>query len=116
MNITIYGIPNCDTVKKASGWFKQQAISYSFYDYKQAGISKEKLISWCRLVGWEVLLNKKSTTWRNLSPAEQLAVTNQQAAVTLMQQHTSIIKRPVIEYNGKLLVGFNENTIIKFFQ
>ena len=69
--ITIYGIPNCDTIKKTRDWFKQKNIEIIFHDYKKEGIGKEKLTAWCKLTGWEVLLNKKSSTWRGLSPEEQ---------------------------------------------
>ena len=69
--ITVYGIPNCDTIKKTLAWFKQQKIEVEFWDYKRSGITKQKLSDWCKQVGWEVLLNKKSTTWRSLTIGEQ---------------------------------------------
>jgi Spx/MgsR family transcriptional regulator len=78
-------------------------------DYKKYGIKAEKLKEWCDLVGWEVLLNKKSTTWRSLSVEEQQLVKNEKVAIQLMIQYPSIIKRPVIEMNGKLVVGLNED-------
>ncbi len=106
--LTIYGIPNCDTMKKAMTWLTGKKIAYSFHDYKKEGISKAKLEAWCKLAGWEVLLNKKSTTWRELDPAEQEKITTQAAAIKLMMNHTSIIKRPVLEYPAGLLVGFKE--------
>ena len=107
--IIIYGIPNCDTVKKVFNWFKANKISFSFHDYKQSGISKEKLSDWCKKVGWEILLNKKSTTWRELSATQQEKVTNSSEAIKVMIQNNSIIKRPVIEQNGKIIfVGFDK--------
>lgn len=109
--ITIYGIPNCNTVKKTLDWFKQKNISILFHDYKKEGISKEKLTAWCKLTGWEILLNKKSATWRGLSAEEQNKVINQTAAIQLMMNNTSIIKRPVIEIGDKMLVGYNEAKI-----
>ena len=109
--ITIYGIPNCNTVKKTLDWFKQKNISILFHDYKKEGISKEKLTAWCKLTGWEILLNKKSATWRGLSAEEQNKVINQTAAIQLMMNNTSIIKRPVIEIGNKMLVGYNEAEI-----
>ena len=113
--ITIYGIPNCDTIKKTVDWFKQQNIPIIFHDYKKEGISKEKLTAWCKLTGWEILLNKKSATWRGLSPEEQSKITSKAAAIQLMKTQNSIIKRPVIEVDGKLLVGFDEETLNKLF-
>ena len=113
--ITIYGIPNCDTIKKILDWFKQKNIPTIFHDYKKEGISKEKLTAWCKLTGWEVLLNKKSSTWRGLSPEEQSKITNQAEAIQLMKTQNSIIKRPVIEFEGKLLVGFDEEILNNLF-
>lgn len=113
--ITIYGIPNCDTIKKTLDWFKQKNIPIIFYDYKKEGISKEKLTAWCKLTGWEILLNKKSATWRGLSPEEQSKITSQGAAIQLMKTQTSIIKRPVIEVDGKLLVGFDTAILNNLF-
>jgi arsenate reductase (glutaredoxin) len=106
--LTIYGIPNCDTMKKAITWLNSNKLAFVFHDYKKEGVSKAKLEAWCKQAGWEVLLNKKSTTWRELPEAEQQKVTNQTAAIKLMMTHTSIIKRPVLEYPKGLLVGFKE--------
>ena len=109
--VIVYGIPNCDTTKKALAWFKANKIAFTFHDYKQEGISKTKLEAWCKKTGWETILNKRSTTWRELSEAEQKKVINQPAAIKIMMEHNSIIKRPVIEINEKLIVGFNEDEI-----
>jgi arsenate reductase (glutaredoxin) len=106
--LTIYGIPNCDTMKKAMTWLNSNKLGFVFHDYKKEGISKAKLEAWCKLVGWEVLLNKKSTTWRELPETEQQKVTTQAAAIKLMMSHTSIIKRPVLEHPKGILVGFKE--------
>jgi arsenate reductase (glutaredoxin) len=106
--IILYGIPNCDTTKKAMAWLQKNNIAFSFHDYKLQGISKEKLDYWCNKQGWETIFNKRSTTWRELPEAEQLKVTNQAAATKVMLVSNSIIKRPVIEYNGKIMLGFNE--------
>lgn len=106
--IDIYGIPNCDVTKKAMSWLKQHKIETVFHDYKVEGVTKAKLEEWCRKAGWEVLLNKRSTTWRGLPSAEQAAVTNEAAAIRTMLENNSIIKRPVIESGNQLLVGFNE--------
>ena len=107
--IIVYGIPNCDTVKKTLDWYKKKNIQVDFFDYKKFGIQPEKLAEWCKAVGWEVLLNKKSTTWRSLPVVEQQLVNNEKMAIQLMVQYPSIIKRPVIEMNGQVMVGFNES-------
>jgi Spx/MgsR family transcriptional regulator len=107
--IIIYGIPNCDTVKKVFNWFKENNIDHEFHDYKRSGITKEKLNNWCKQVGWEILLNKKSTSWRELSPAQQEKTTTATEAIKLMIENNSIIKRPVIEQNGGIIfVGFDK--------
>ena len=111
--ITVYGIPNCDTIKKTLAWYKSKNIRVDFYDYKKYGVKKEKLQEWCRQVGWQVLLNKKSTTWRSLPAAEQQLVTNENIAIKLMMEYPSIIKRPVLEMNEKVMVGFNESYFTK---
>jgi Spx/MgsR family transcriptional regulator len=111
--IIVYGIPNCDTTKKALALLKKYKVDFSFHDYKQQGITLKKLEAWCEKMGWETVFNKRSTTWRELSEAEQKKVNNQQEATKLMLKNNSIIKRPVIEINGNLLVGFNETEIIK---
>jgi len=112
--IIVYGIPNCDTTKKALALLKKNNIPYSFHDYKQQGISKEKLEQWCSLMGWEVIFNKRSTTWRELSEAVQQKIIDQPAAIKLMMEQNSIIKRPIIEFRKELIVGFNEKAIKQF--
>lgn len=109
--IIIFGIPNCDTTKKALAWFKKNKLDFIFHDYKQQGISKQKLEAWCGKLGWETILNKRSTTWREQTEAEQKKIVNQHAAIKLMIEKNSIIKRPVIEIEKQLLVGFNEDEI-----
>ena len=111
--ITVYGITNCDTIKKTLNWLTKNKIGFVFHDYKKQGITKEKLSAWCKEVGWEVLLNKKSTTWRELDPSVQAKITNQAAAIKVMMEKTSIIKRPVIEKGSQLLVGYNEELYLK---
>ncbi len=113
--ITVYGIPNCDTIKKTLAWFKQHKITVDFWNYKKSGITKEKLNSWCKGSGWETLLNKKSATWRSLPESEQKKITSQAAAIKLMMEKTSIIKRPVIEFADKVFTGFDEATCAKYF-
>lgn len=110
----IYGIPNCNTVKKAIEWLKLNEIEYDFHDFKKHGITKDKLESWAGMVGvgWEALLNKRGTTWRKLDADLQDSITSQDAAFKLMQEKTSVIKRPVIETaSGTIILGFDENQL-----
>ena len=109
--ITLYGIPNCDVTKKAMGWLKKNDLDFSFHDYKQEGISRQKLETWCNKLGWETIFNKRSTTWRALPVTEQEKVVSQSAAIRVMMENNSIIKRPVIEYKTKIIVGYNENDL-----
>jgi Spx/MgsR family transcriptional regulator len=115
-NIIVYGIPNCDTIKKTLDFLKKNTIPFEFHDYKKSGISKEKLNAWCKQAGWEILLNKKSSTWRGLSIAVQQKITDQTSAIKIMMENNSIIKRPVIEKGKILLVGFIETEIIKLLK
>jgi arsenate reductase len=112
----IYGIPNCNTVKKAQTWLTEKGLLYEFHDFKKKGITPQKLEEWCTAFGWENVLNKKGSTWRKLTPGEQQAVTSQTAAVQVMLKNTSAIKRPVVEQDGKpVLLGFNEDQYSGFF-
>jgi arsenate reductase len=109
--MTVYGIPNCNTVKKATNWLKEQGREFTFHDFKKSGVTAEKLNAWCDAFGWENVLNKKGTTWRKLSPEEQVSVQDQKSAVQLLLSHTSAIKRPVIELDDKpVLLGFQEES------
>jgi len=103
---TIYGIRNCDTMKKAFAWLDGHGVRYDFHDYKVAGIGAAKLESWSKLAGWETLLNTRGTTWRKLSPAQQ-ADMDQSKAIRLMVENPSLIKRPVVESGKSVLVGFS---------
>ena len=106
---TVYAIPNCNTVKKALDWLKKNKITYEFHDYKKKGITANQLTAWSKQVGWEALINKKGATWRQLPKEQQAAITSQKAAIALMMEKTSIIRRPLIEEEGKILVlGFDE--------
>ena len=105
MPITIYGIKNCDTMKKARVWLDKHGVDYSFHDYKTAGIDKDRLARWSKAVGWEVLLNRAGTTFRKLPDAEKTNLTEKKA-MALMLAQPSMIKRPVLDVGGKLLVGF----------
>ncbi len=103
--ITIYGIKNCDTMKKARAWLDKAGVDYAFHDYKAEGIDKASLEAWSAKVGWDVLLNKSGTTFRKLSDADKATV-NERKAIALMIDQPAMIKRPVLDVGGKLLVGF----------
>jgi Spx/MgsR family transcriptional regulator len=106
MSVTIYGIPNCDTMKKARGWLAEHRIETAFHDYKTLGIDRKRLLAWAKAVGWEALLNRAGTTFRNLPDADKAEI-GRAKAIALMIAHPSLIKRPVLEAEGLLLVGFN---------
>ncbi len=103
---TIYGITNCDTMKRAFTWLKDNGIDYEFHDYKKVGVNAAMLKSWTSQVDWEKLLNTRGTTWRKLSE-EQRADIDEKKAQQLMQQQPSLIKRPVLVHGSKILVGFD---------
>ena len=101
----LYGIRNCDSVKKARAWLDGRGVEYRFHDYKVAGIDMARLDRWCGEVGWEALLNRAGTTFRKLADSQKENL-NREKAVALMLAQPSVIKRPVVELNGKLVVGF----------
>jgi arsenate reductase (glutaredoxin) len=103
--ITLYGIPNCDTVKKARHWLDAKGLAYSFHDYKKAGARADKLTAWCDALGWEILLNRAGTTFKKLADDDKTGL-DQAKAMALMLAQPSMIKRPVVEHSGGLLVGF----------
>jgi arsenate reductase len=106
MPITIYGIKNCDTMKKARAWLDKAGIDYTFHDYKSEGIEKDRLEKWAKKAGWEVLLNKAGTTFKKLPDKDKEGL-NEAKAIKLMLTQPSMIKRPVLELGGgKLLIGF----------
>ncbi|KAB2892726.1 MAG: ArsC family reductase [Burkholderiaceae bacterium] len=105
---TVYGIPNCDTVKKARAWLTDQGVAYQFHDFKKQGVPAERLPGWIAAVGWEKLVNRQGTTWRKLDAATQAAVHDAASATALMQAQPSVIKRPVVEWaSGATTVGFD---------
>jgi arsenate reductase (glutaredoxin) len=105
VSATLYGIKNCDTMKKARAWLDGHGIPYAFHDYKTAGIERGRLESWAKQVGWETLLNRAGTTFRKLSDQDK-QVAEAKKAIALMLAQPSLIKRPVLENGGSLLVGF----------
>ena len=110
----VYGIKNCNTVKSAVEWLKKNKIEFEFHDYKKSSITASKLSDWSKQVGWESLVNKRGTTWRQLDEASQKKVTNEKSAIALMLEKNSVIKRPLVEENGKVvLLGFDEDEYTK---
>ena len=105
MTVTVYGIPNCDTVKKARTWLDAHGIAYTFHDYKKAGADASKLAQWCAAAGWEKVLNRAGTTFKKLPDADKADLDAAKAAA-LMAANPSCIKRPIVEHSGALLVGF----------
>jgi arsenate reductase (glutaredoxin) len=107
----LYGIPNCDTVKKARVWLTEHGVEHQFHDFKKQGAPAEALDSWLQAVGWEVLVNRKGTTWRKLDDATRTAVTDAASARALMLAQPSVIKRPVVQWaKGTVTVGFAPQT------
>jgi arsenate reductase len=112
LSIIIYGIKNCDTMKKARAWLDGHGVAYDFHDYKTAGIAKDKLKQWSDEVGWETLLNRAGTTFKKLPDADREGL-NERKALALMEAQPSMIKRPVLDLGGKLLVGFKVDVYAK---
>ena len=104
---TVYGIPNCDTVKKARAWLAEHGVEVVFHDYKKLGVPEAELRGWVKALGWEALLNRKGTTWRKLDPARQARVSDAGSAIALMLEQPSVIRRPVLVRGNALRVGFD---------
>lgn len=104
---TVYGIPNCDSVKKARVWMDEHAPSYVFHDFKKQGVPPEAVDLWLKHVSWEVLVNRKGTTWRKLDPALQASVVDNASARALILEHASVVKRPVVVQDQAVVVGVN---------
>ena len=105
MSLTLFGIPNCDTVKKARDWLDARGLAYTFHDYKKAGADPTKLAQWCAAAGWETVLNRAGTTFRKLPDGDKFGL-DAAKAVAIMAANPSCIKRPIVEHPGGLLVGF----------
>ncbi len=112
---TLYGIKNCDTMKKAMKWLDDHGVDYQFHDYKKAGLSETQLKAWVQQLGWEQLVNSRGTTWRKL-PESARDNLDAARAITLMQANLSLIKRPLLEHNNTLHVGFNPAEYEHLFQ
>jgi len=108
MSITLYGIPNCDTVKRARAWLAEQNVSYQFHDFKKAGVPPARLPAWVAAAGWERVLNRQGNTWRKLDEAQRAGVVDGASAQQLMLAQPSVVKRPVVEWaDGSITVGFD---------
>ena len=113
--VILYGLPYCDSTAATVKWLDQHGIEHTLHNYKTEGISASKLADWSKQTGWETLLNKRSTTWRSLSKDVQEKIVDEGTAIKAMTENTSLIKRPVIEYEEKLLVGFDEKKLSNTF-
>jgi arsenate reductase len=115
MTITLYGIPNCDTVKKARTWLLAHNIDFTFHDFKKQGLDRATAAAWLDARDWEAVVNRKGTTWRNLADAQKAEVIDKASALELMLAHTSVIKRPVLAGAGALQVGFTPDLYAEVF-
>jgi arsenate reductase len=106
MKMILYGIPNCDTVKKARTWLSEQGHAFDFHDFKKQGLTRELVALWLDQVDWEVLVNRKGTTWRKLTDERRAQVVDKASALELMLENPSVIKRPVLDNGGHFAVGF----------
>ena len=114
--VKLYGLPYCDSTAAVIKWMEMHGIENTLHNYKTDGITENKLADWSKQIGWEKLLNKRSTTWRSLSKEKQDAVVDENSAIKVMMENTSLIKRPVIEYGKELLVGFDEKKLSNTFK
>lgn len=115
--LVVYGIPNCNTVKKARTWLDEQGLAFVFHDYKKQGVPVDRLDAWIKQVGWEVLVNRQGTTWRQLDDATKAGVVDAASARALMLDKASVIKRPVVERAGQILaVGFDDKKVADLAQ
>ena len=108
MTVTVFGIPNCDTVKRARAWLDAQGVAHAFHDFKKAGVPPDRLDAWLAGIGWERLVNRSGTTWRKLDEATRAKVTDARSASALMRDQPSVIRRPVVDWgDGTSTVGFD---------
>ena len=112
--ITLYGIKNCDTVKKARRWLEQHDIDYSFHDFREQGLERGAAAAWLEELGWETLINRRSTSWKQLSP-EQRETMDQQSALAAIMEQPTLIKRPLLDTGTSRQVGFSEKTYQEIF-
>jgi Spx/MgsR family transcriptional regulator len=108
MTTVVYGIANCDTVRRARAWLEEHGVAYGFHDFRKSGVPQDPLDAWLKAVGWEALLNRKGTTWCKLDAAVQSSVTDARSARALMLERPSVIKRPVVQWaDGRITIGFD---------
>ncbi|AWV45644.1 ArsC family reductase [Hafnia alvei] len=113
-SLYLYGIKNCDTIKKAKKWLEEQQIAYQFHDYRADGLDAELLRTFIEQLGWESLLNTRGTTWRKLNESVRQSINNADSAAELMLAQPAIIKRPLLAHNHRMLLGFNPDQYIQF--
>ena len=116
MTVTLYGIPNCDQVKKARAWLDQHSLPYTFHDFKKNGISTGMIATWTIDVPWDTLVNRKGTTWRGLPDDRKAAITDEKSATGLMLEQPSVVKRPVLAVGGRTYVGFSDDLYQTIFK
>jgi arsenate reductase len=116
MNKTLYGIPNCDTVKKARTWLADQGHDFTFHDFKKQGLARDTVAGWLEQLDWEVLVNRKGTTWRKLTDEQRAQVVDKASALELMLENPSVIKRPVLDRGGRFSVGFSADLYRGLFE
>lgn len=114
--VKLYGLPYCDSTAAAIKWMEKYGIENTLHNYKTDGITEKKLAEWTKQLGWEKLLNKRSTTWRSLSKEVQDTIVDESSAIKAMIENTSLIKRPMIEYEKELMVGFDENKLMNLLE
>lgn len=114
--VQLYGLPYCDATIAVTKWLEANGYTINLHNYKTDGITAGKLAEWSKALGWEKVLNKRSTTWRSLKPGEQEKVVDEQSAIDVMMKNTSLIKRPVIEFEKELLIGFDEKKLSNTFK
>jgi len=109
MAVVLYGIKNCDTIKKARRWLDANHVTYTFHDYRQDGLDSTQLLNFEKHLGWEALLNKRGTTWRNVSDDIKTTI-NKESALKLMEESPAMIKRPILDLDGRLILGFSDQS------
>lgn len=114
--ITVFGISNCDQVRKTLAWLRAQSTEFAFHDFRADGLSRETLMGWCRHLPWTALLNKRGQTWRSLPEAQRRAAVDQDSAIELMLAHPTLVKRPVVEIDDDLLLGFSAERLSEALQ
>lgn len=112
--VTLYGISNCDTIKKAKKWLEKNGVDFQFHDFRKDGLDKKQLTQWCNELNWEILLNKRGTTWRNL-PDDVKNTVNKTKAIKMMLEQPAIIKRPVLDSGKERIIGFSDSTYKNIF-